>query len=671
MKQKEKEKLFFGSKSAKRLILASAFLVCGLLVFISFGFGLNKVKAADLPCCTQAQLDNCKNTPAGTQKTTCYLNQGCDANITEKCRKETGTPIVTQNTAQETRNAGYHGNSTEKIPDEGNFISRGLLWVFNALLYAVFQMMGVLLIIAGNLFDWGVNAKMFNDVMNLSAVETGWKMVRDFLNLFFILILLFSAFCTIFQVEKYNIKKILLTLVIMALLVNFSFPISRVIIDAGNIPMYYFFQNIAEGDGSISKKVFNTANSAGGESTGIMNLILPNYDTMTISGNSNQTLMLIAAIIFIFTFALTLLVIAVLLIIRILVLVILVIFSPVGFVASIFPGFSEYSTKWWNQLFKQSFFGTVMAFMLYISLNLMGQFQNSFAKEMAGKAATGTMSLVTQIVQGGVTLAVPIALLWIGIISAQNMGAMGASAVVGKAAKFAKWAGKLPWRGTKGLWRATGVPGATKNAWGDFKKEGRMFGKKVPLVGSRSREEREQKWSGFVTEGKKGLRASEEREMKKKAKEYKDKGLTINELKNLALYKKDVGAAFALAQTGDLEIEGYESAMAELKYNDAKDELRRETGKQRVDVVIEHQLTDSSGASVDADKEKEIAIKEIGDLDPQSWRNQNIEKMIESPVTLKYAKEIFNGYDKKIQNEIIKGMKGKKYLAGKKGKIWQ
>src|SRR3990167_7929341 len=114
-----------------------------------------------------------------------------------------------------------------------------LLWVFNLLLYGVSLLIWLLLFLAGILFDWAVNPENFALVVNSKSVLVGWTIVRDALNLAFILVLLFSAFATIFQVEKFHLKKILLTLVLMALLVNFSYPISRFIIDAGNVPMYY------------------------------------------------------------------------------------------------------------------------------------------------------------------------------------------------------------------------------------------------------------------------------------------------------------------------------------------------------------------------------------------------------------------------------------------------
>ena len=63
---------------------------------------------------------------------------------------------------------------------------------------------------ATTLFAWVIdpnNVSGANGMLNKQAVKDVWVMVRDLLNMTFILILLFAAFCTIFQVEKWNLKK--------------------------------------------------------------------------------------------------------------------------------------------------------------------------------------------------------------------------------------------------------------------------------------------------------------------------------------------------------------------------------------------------------------------------------------------------------------------------------
>lgn len=304
-----------------------------------------------------------------------------------------------------------------------------LLLVINTVLYAIYAFFGFLLIIAGVLFDWAINPANFSAVMSMDAIRNGWVIVRDILNLFFIMVLLFSAFCTVLQISKYNIKNILLNLVIMALLVNFSFPIARIIIDASNIIMYYIlnsaFPDLSNNSGISTILV---------QFSSILENLLPAPHWLTYGegmGGSGLTIRLVAANTFIFLLATTLLMIGMLFVIRIVVLAILIIFSPIAFAGSIFPGMGSYSSKWWDQIFKQSFFGPIMAFMLYLALTIMSGMQQGGSESINAKlelfaknnTANGNFS---EIIVTGVLMAIPLALLWIGMGVANQMGAYGA-----------------------------------------------------------------------------------------------------------------------------------------------------------------------------------------------------------------------------------------------------
>lgn len=318
-----------------------------------------------------------------------------------------------------------------------------LLWVFNLLLYGVSLLIWLLLFLAGILFDWAVNPTNFALVVNSKSVQVGWTIVRDMLNLSFILILLFSAFATIFQVEKFHLKKILLTLVLMALLVNFSYPIARFIIDAGNVPMYYL----------ISTAFPNSTNESG-FSAAITNMSQINELIESSSSGWEKfatpevvTVRLLFEIIFGFIFMITMFVIAILLIIRIVALAVLIIFAPIGFVAAILPSTKGFADQWWTQLFKQTFFGVVMIFAVVLALKIGEETKSSLQAgfgALAGRAAPGGTETkpYSSLIVTGATMTIPLVILWVGIISAQKIGAAGASAVVDQATRFAKWSGK-------------------------------------------------------------------------------------------------------------------------------------------------------------------------------------------------------------------------------------
>ena len=230
----------------------------------------------------------------------------------------------------------------------GDKTASAFLYVINLVLYAVFQIAGLTVSLGATLLEFVLNPIAFNGLFNLAAVYNLWRMVRDFFNLFFILMILFIAFATIFQVQAYNYKKLLWQLVLMALLTNFSFPVSRFIIDLANVPMYFFLNSIAPTAGNtvgktISGNLFSAAE--------LKNVLLPSVsETANITGASDMTNRLLQAVIFIFIFGVSLTVLAVLLLVRAVTLLVLVIFSPIGFIGSAIPWLSSISKKWWDQL---------------------------------------------------------------------------------------------------------------------------------------------------------------------------------------------------------------------------------------------------------------------------------------------------------------------------------
>lgn len=71
-----------------------------------------------------------------------------------------------------------------------------------------------------------------------------WRIVRDFSNIFFILILLYIAIKMILGLGGAEIKKMIVQVVIVALLINFSMFFTQVVIDSSNILALIFYNKI-------------------------------------------------------------------------------------------------------------------------------------------------------------------------------------------------------------------------------------------------------------------------------------------------------------------------------------------------------------------------------------------------------------------------------------------
>lgn len=371
--------------------------------------------------------------------------------------------------------------------------------IVNCLLLYILKFVGLLLNLAIIIFKKMIDTDALKTIMNNDTIYKVWQVVRDMLNVLFIMTLLFSAFATVFQIDKYNYRKILLNLVIMALLVNFSYPITRFIIDVSNVIMYFFVNTLLNS----------------GTTTGEGAIL--NYSGIgDIVGNAkvgDSTLYLISAIVFLFILAITILIIGVLLLIRVVALTILIIFSPIGYVGTIIPGsdLAKAAHQWWSSLMNYSFFGPIMVFLIYVAIKMM---EATKGFDFADKSLSSN-SDVSAFAAKAALACIPIVILWMGILSAKKSSTFGAAAVVNTGMK---WGGAI----AKSPLTKTGIAGTAKKRW-------EKFGKTGPLFGSDAVEKREA-WlqskilpkSGYGN--KNALRDLDRKKVNEKRKEWKDNG---------------------------------------------------------------------------------------------------------------------------------------------------
>src|SRR3989344_9199010 len=84
-----------------------------------------------------------------------------------------------------------------------------------------------------------------NFILDLQVITSIWTLVRDFVNIFFILILVIIAFATIFnRPQGYRASELLPKLIIAALLVNFSLVITQTVIEFLFTPALIFINGL-------------------------------------------------------------------------------------------------------------------------------------------------------------------------------------------------------------------------------------------------------------------------------------------------------------------------------------------------------------------------------------------------------------------------------------------
>ena len=195
----------------------------------------------------------------------------------------------------------------------------------------------------------------YSTFIDSGAVTFGWVIVRDLCNMFFVVVLLIIAFGTILNIEKYNYKKWLPKLILMAILINFSKTICGILIDIAQVVMLTFVNSFASiGSGTMV------------DILGISDIL-----TMSKEGKDVGFWTVIGAYILGLIYIVISLVVIVtmmaMLAMRIVMIWIYIVLSPLAYLMSAFPGGQQYASQWWSEFVKNLIVGPVIAFFLWLS----------------------------------------------------------------------------------------------------------------------------------------------------------------------------------------------------------------------------------------------------------------------------------------------------------------
>lgn len=307
----------------------------------------------------------------------------------------------------------------------------GLDNVFKGLFIGLLDLEAILANAAASIFVWILDPASFLLIMNNGAFYEIWKIVRDTMNMIFILVLLFSAFATIYQIDKYKYNKILWTVIIMALLVNFSWPIARVVVDFFNSMMYFFVESVFRTSGTRSAGAILST-------TDLSSIFLPDRE-------ASEWKQIFLAIIVMFIFALTLLMLAITMLVRLIALPVLVMLSPIGFAGMAAPITHKYANDWWSKLFKYASYGPISVFMVLASVKILQNSQSAWKGSMSTAVSTmsaNTGDISTAALTTLVYFSIPIILFWMAIKSAEKMSNEISGLSLQFGTKISKWAGK-------------------------------------------------------------------------------------------------------------------------------------------------------------------------------------------------------------------------------------
>jgi hypothetical protein len=337
-----------------------------------------------------------------------------------------------------------------------------------------------------------VTLASYNNYIDVSVVKLGWVMVRDIANMFFVVALLVIAFATILGVEKYEWKKSLVKIVIMAILINFSNLIAQIIIDAAHVFTITFLNAISASAGGNLINMFNLEK---------VNSLVQGADMGADTSAASSAVFAGAVISLIFAVmtAVSLGSYAVVMAMRVVVLWALIILSPLAYLLSAMPKGEEYAARWWKEFTKHVIVAPVMVFFLWLAFATLGtgQIMSEIQSDNAIRLQQGTDPVSISIAkvstwENMANYIVGVIFLYIGLQMTKDSGVTGAG-FVGSAMDLGK----------KAIAYGTGYAIAKSIAQGGkehFKKStgglvkdyasllsGKLGLKKMPVFGSQSR----------------------------------------------------------------------------------------------------------------------------------------------------------------------------------------
>jgi hypothetical protein len=268
---------------------------------------------------------------------------------------------------------------------------------YDIILQPSFWLVGV----AANILDFFLGYSLDSNAYRAEFVQKGWALIRDISNVAFIFTLLYLA---IKHILGSSSKKYIPTLIIVALLLNFSLFFTKVVIDAGNILARAFYNSIViendpnyeEGEAgykSITLGIVDKINpqqllsstmiGLGGSVSGQYNSATNQFEgpvTPVISGRAGiffTVFILIVIVNLVLTW--TFLSVALLFVGRVIGLWFSMIFSPIAFITLAVPGSSGFVKQmsfdtWKDTVLKLAFMAPIFIFFLYLTISFLSIF---------------------------------------------------------------------------------------------------------------------------------------------------------------------------------------------------------------------------------------------------------------------------------------------------------
>lgn len=264
----------------------------------------------------------------------------------------------------------------------------GIVYVFSVGLASPFAYVGAYLL--EYMLAFSLNGATYAD----PVISTGWQVVRDLSNMLFIFLLVYVSFSVILGTESAQVRKLLANVIIAALIINFSFFLTRLMIDAGNLLALQIYSAIEIKDTQTkiqasqkgrdlsifgftithAKPITNSIMAG----VGLQKLISGDMFTKWVKNNDFFTTLITLSFIFLTMGAMLAMLAyaffaaAIKLVVRVVTLWFTIILAPFAVVAWALPKTRTFAMQWWKYHINAILFPVGFLFVFYILALFMG-----------------------------------------------------------------------------------------------------------------------------------------------------------------------------------------------------------------------------------------------------------------------------------------------------------
>lgn len=286
--------------------------------------------------------------------------------------------------------------------------------------YFFLQISAIFLNLASQIFDQSAKVSLSYQTYSSKhavAVYEAWKAARNFVNMLFIFMILVIALSFILQIKDYGSQQVLIRLVMIAILINFSFFITQQVINFSNSAAMYFKNGILNsvnegkpeneqmgiGDFFVEKLkpqiLFSGYKADMKLDIGSQNPELAGKIKETLTDNPDISwlsivITSIGGVIIILYAAFIFFAAAILFVLRTIVLWILMALAPFAFAAEIFPASRGSFAKWRGRLWNEIMFPPLMMFMFYFTAKILSKnFLETYVSQGQARTSFGNSAI--------------------------------------------------------------------------------------------------------------------------------------------------------------------------------------------------------------------------------------------------------------------------------------